>query len=372
MEDNCRLWYEFNQNLIKGKYDKVVEMWDPCTRMIFAKDIKNFRKKQVSWKIIEFLGSSKGEIFIRYKKPRGIVAKLILAYNDYKQYGKKKLGKFISWVVDSLTRCRKKGIGFFPSLSGVFLHKINVLSREYSSNEIIKKYAVIEKANNKYLGWSYSTKNNSNEYKHKYEFDTFIFYSYKNYSIHLLSLKKLDYDIKDIIEKLNLSLPKINVFFLNVRDSNTPKDNFVNPHSGDIYLHGIRVQYDVLKHEIFHAIIYLATSSWPSQFFREGYAESYKEITKESLKILTNKYPVTFLLRESSFFDASKIPPIISGIMVRYLIEKYGLKKFYDVYKKANGISTKKVLKQEYRLNIFSLKKEIIKFYDNDIVQNNM
>ena len=52
---------------------------------------------------------------------------------------------------------------------------------------------------------------------------------------------------------------------------------------------------------------------------------------------------------------------------MRYLISQYGIKKFYEMYQKAELTCTKHILKKEYGLSIKQLKQRAIREYQQEI-----
>lgn len=363
MDKYREVWENFISNILSKNYDKACEFWDPKTRKVFRKNIKSFRKKHRRWRSIEYAGiSDDGYIVIRYYQPKGLVARLAFSFNQFRIGKDNKLGRLIYIVYKLLEKIRKDGYGYLNVICGIIIKKIAVTTREFCSKEIIKKYTPLHYEGKDFLGWSYIKAIIPEKINYKYKFDTFKFFSAVNYSHHLPMLVKLDSYIKNILKDIDVDIPPINIYFhakLNTYNTGIPKSFFATPGRNSICIYHIRVKYDELCHEVLHAIIYAATSSWPSLFFREGYAESY-EHDKDSLSILQQKVPISFLCRDSLFFDFSESPPIIAGVLVRYLISQYGIRKFYMVYKKAEFDSVKKVLKKEYGLSIRKLKKHAI------------
>lgn len=138
-----------------------------------------------------------------------------------------------------------------------------------------------------------------------------------------------------------------------------PKSAFVAPGNNDIFIYNASINLNVLKHEMLHCVIYSVTSAWPPLFFREGYADSYMINEKTKHFILNEHYPASFLQYDSLFFDYTEYPPMVSGLMVYYLIQEFGIERFYSAYKAAETMSVNKTLKYEYGLSITQLRKKL-------------
>ena len=360
------IWESFIAKVLSRDYDKASEMWDPETRNIFRKNIKSFRKKHHRWKTVEYVKTTDdGYIIIRYFHPKGLTARSVLAFNQFRAGKVKKYGRLISLFYQFLKKVRGNGSGYFNSFCGVLLKHFDVAAREFCCEEVVKKYALLHDKDLCFLGWSYTKSIIPEKICYQYAFDTFLFWSAVDYSLHMPMLAKLDKYIKNVLKDIDLDIPKINIYFharLNSPRTGIPKSIFVVPGRNDICIYHIRIKYDTLRHEMLHAIIYAATSSWPPLFFREGYAESYDHNLNYA-PIIQQKFLLGFLLHDSLFFDYSESPPVIAGCLVRYLISQYGIKKFYMAYQKAEFTSTKYVLKNIYGLSIKQLKKRAIREY---------
>ncbi|MDR0920439.1 MAG: hypothetical protein LBM93_14530 [Oscillospiraceae bacterium] len=366
MDDYKYIWENFINELLLKKYDRATELWDPDTRNVFIKNAKSFHKKHKRWKIVEYCGVYNDDyIIIKYLSPQGFIAKSIYAFNKYKSGNKNLYGKIISILYNYIKNIREYRFGRINSLCGVLLKHFDVLSREFCNYDVVKKYSIIKLNNKIYIGWSYAKSIIPKSICHIYEYDTFIFKSVIDYSIHIPMLRKLDIYIKNVIKDINISVPKINIYFhaeINNPQTGIPKAFFTVPGKNDICIYSIRVNYNTLRHEMLHAIISSATSSWPPLFFREGYAESYAKTNETYINLLKQNYPIKLLTNDLLFFDYTEVPPAIAGIFVKYLIQKYGVNKFYSVYSIANDMNVKKTLKREYSLTIHQLKNEVLDF----------
>lgn len=366
---NQEIWESFIAKILSRDYDGASEMWDPETRNVFRKNIKCFRKKHCKWKMVEYAETTADSyMIIRYYHPKGLIARSVLAFNQFRSGKVGKYGKFVSLIYQFLKKNRGRGSGYFNSFCGVLLKHFDVAAREFCSEEVVKKYALIHDKGHFFLGWSYTKSIIPEKICYQYVFDTFLFLSPVDYSLHLPMLEKLDKYIKNILKDSSFDIPKINIYFhakLNSPETGIPKSVFVVPGKNDICIYHIRIKYDTLRHEMLHAIICAATSSWPPLFFREGYAESYDHSQKCAL-ILQQKFPICFLLHDFLFFDYSESPPVIAGLLVRYLISQYGIKKFYMTYQNAEFTSTKYALKKEYGLSIKQLKDRAIREYQRE------
>jgi hypothetical protein len=365
MDHIQKLWTDFYHNIYKKNYKYAVELWEPKTRRVFLKNIQNFRRKQNMWKKVEYIGTTTQEyIIIRYTSPKGIIAKMALAFNRHNSGEKSLCGKILNYFYECGKKIRGKGYGYFFSICGILIKRFDMEIKEFRDTEVIKRYSIIQEGEKKYLGWSYSKSIilSEAEVYEIYEFDTFIFHSAVNYSAHISMLKKLDLHVKSLLDNIKSSIPKINIYFhakMNTRDTGIPKAFFVAPGSNDICIYNNRVSLNTLKHELHHSIIYSTTLSWPPLFFREGYAESYETNKKGEDFILNNKYPFMFLLKDQLFFDYTEYPPIIAGVLVRYLIKEFGVERFYSVYRYANDMSINESLKLEYGFSFFELIKRV-------------
>ena len=370
MNDYQEIWKCLIENVLSKNYDKASEIWEPKTRKVFLKNIKKFRKNFCCWKKVEYVETTSDDhIIIRCLHPKGLIARSILAFNQYRFQGHTKYGKLMFLFYQFLSKVRGQGYSYFNSFCGVLLKHFEVKAREFCSEEIFKKFTVHQDENQCYIGWSYAKSIIPEKICYRYEFDTFVFLSAIDYSLHISMLVKLDRYVKRILEEGALTIPKINIYFhakLNSSATGIPKSVFVVPGTNDICIYHIRIKYDTLRHEMLHAVIHAATSSWPPLFFREGYAESY-EHNSNQISMIKCKYPLVFLLHDSLFFDCSEYPPILAGFLVRYLISQFGVKKFFTVYQNAENSSVRYTLKKEYGLSIKELKKQAIKAYQYEM-----
>lgn len=370
MNDYPEIWKCFIENVLSKNYDKASEMWEPKTRKIFLKNIKKFRKNFCRWKRVEYVETTNdGYMIIRCLHPKGLIAQSIFLFNQYRLDKRTKYGKLIYLFYQYLSKIRGHGCSYFHSLCGVLLKHFDVKAREFCNDEIIKKFTLHQDENQCYIGWSYAKSIIPEKICYRYEFDTFIFLSTVDYSLHMSMLEKLDDYVNNILDEGALVIPRINIYFhakLNSPETGIPKSVFVVPGTNDICIYHVRIKYDTLRHEMLHAVIYAATSSWPPLFFREGYAESYDH-SQNYLSIIKYKYPFAFLIHDSLFFDCSEYPPVFAGFLVRYLISQFGVKKFIAVYQKAENSSVRYILKKEYGLSIKELKKQAIKEYQRKI-----
>lgn len=363
MDSYQSLWENFQRKIESKKYIDAVEFWEPKTRSIFVSLLKDFRKKHRSWKNVQYVGTiDNNYIIVKYEVPKGIAAKIILECNKYRHGSKKNgIGKHVMQLYEFLKEYRDSGEGILHSLIGCFLKEFNSLLREYASDEVFKRYSIVYSGARAYISWSYVNQINTLNLRHKYELSTFIIFSDRDCTMYYYSLKNIDDFISSIIHRLNIAVEKISVFYISKsHDFVCPKNNFVAPSNNSILISSIRINFGTLRHELLHSIIFASTNSWPTLFFREGYAESEIDNNEKAFKALTSKYPICFLLYEKFFFDYTETPTFLSGILVKYLIDEYGLKKFYTVYERANNTSTSKVLKREYGLNIYQLKKRAL------------
>lgn len=202
MNDYQEIWKCLIENVLSKNYDKASEIWEPKTRKVFLKNIKKFRKNFCCWKKVEYVETTSDDhIIIRCLHPKGLIARSILAFNQYRFQGHTKYGKLMFLFYQFLSKVRGQGYSYFHSFCGVLLKHFEVKAREFCSEEIFKKFTVHQDENQCYIGWSYAKSIIPEKICYRYEFDTFVFLSAIDYSLHISMLVKLDRYVKEFWKK---------------------------------------------------------------------------------------------------------------------------------------------------------------------------
>ena len=107
MNDYQEIWKCLIENVLSKNYDKASELWEPKTRKVFLKNIKKFRKNFCCWKKVEYVETTSDDhIIIRCLHPKGLIARSILAFNQYRFQGHTKYGKLMFLFYQFLSKVR--------------------------------------------------------------------------------------------------------------------------------------------------------------------------------------------------------------------------------------------------------------------------
>lgn len=192
-DNNKTLWSKFCTCLKQKNFDEAIEFWEPQTRNIFRKNLKNFRRKQLHWKLVQYVTTTDdGYIIIKYTGPKGFLPKVCLIFNRYRAGQYSYCGRLISCSYDIVKKLRNNGYGFFRSICGVALKKFDVACREFKNETVIKKFSILQQEEKRFLGWSYSNSVASFSPAREYIFETFIIYSTSDCSDYLVMFHELD------------------------------------------------------------------------------------------------------------------------------------------------------------------------------------
>jgi len=150
--------------------------------------------------------------------------------------------------------------------------------------------------------------------------------------------------------------------------------SFFDINAESIYSFSDTLDFENLKHELIHSILYKEYHNWPNEIFREGIACAFSETTifTDILSGLINdkRIPINRDNLDPNMFWSDPYTNLnVSGLIIRYLITHYAPKKMLRIYTSQNTLFEKS-LWEVYGINIIELNKLICEWLNEEYTIN--